>query len=132
MKKRRINFYYCASTHDALFHGVMVVETALAINGIKAIGYTRFAERNQAFDWEMQQNNAEESIIKACDMVIIDNPTLTEEKAGVLREAERWNVPVYAFQGEDAQKEICNFQGCVFACRALLGRSSGCDPILIR
>lgn len=40
MEKRRVNFYYCPADNSNPLSEISVVETALAINGIKAYGYS--------------------------------------------------------------------------------------------
>lgn len=131
MKKRRINFFYCATNTEMSIRDVVLVETALAINGIKAAGYVEANKLNRPFDWEMQQNGAEESLVKACDMVVFDDCEMDESKQRVLFEAKRWNIPAFAFHGE-ATTEISDFKSCICTCKSLLGRESDCEPILIQ
>lgn len=132
MKKRRINFYYCASSKASdSMNSAIFMEAALAINGIKAVGYTASTHKNPPYDWEMKQKGAEESIIKACDMVLFDNYDANNDSdKKALQEAQHWEIPVYAFHGK-AEKGVNSFYDCVANCNKLLGRENSRKPILI-
>lgn len=132
MNKRRINFYYCASSKENEQTNIAILmEAVLAINGIKAVGYTEPTHDNSPYDWEMQQKGAAESVIKACDMVLFDNFNANNEAdKKTLQEARCWNVPVYVFRG-NAINGINSFNDCIAYCNKLLGREITRKPIQI-
>lgn len=127
MKKRRINFYCCAAQAE---NTAILMEAALAINGIKAVGYTATNPNNPPYDWEMQQKGVEESLIKACDMVIFDTYTSSDAEKAVLQEAQRYAVPAYVFRGNETA-EVEPFSDCISTCNKLLGRADRHEPVLI-
>lgn len=132
MKKRRINFYCCASSKsNEEKNPAIFMEAVLAINGIKAVGYTEPNHDNPPYDWEMQQKGAEESIIKACDMVLFDNfDANNDADEKTLQEAKHWHIPVYAFRG-NAANGMNSFDDCIITCNKLLGRENTRKPIQI-
>ena len=78
----------------------------------------------------MVQKGAEESLLRACDMVIFSNYHKQASKSEkVLHEAEQWGVMLYTFRGEATDK-VKNFAECIAACQKLLGRKQT-PPILI-
>lgn len=130
MEKRRVNFYYCPADNSNPLPEISVVETALAINGIKAYGYSNALSNNRTFDYSMLQNGAQESLLKACDMIIFfDYSKQASKFEKVLLEAKQWNRMVYTFRGQ-ANGEIKDFADCIAACQKLLGRETT-PPILI-
>lgn len=130
--KRRINFYFAGDAREAVSK-VALVETLLAINGIKAVGYVEDTTLNSPYDWEMQQKKADEnsSIVNVCDMVVFDDNDLNENEQRVLCEAKKKHVPVFVFQGT-ATSEIGDFRGCILECNRLLGRTMSGEPVLIQ
>lgn len=134
MSKRRINFVYCASAKsDAETEQIIFVETALAINGIKAVGYTAQKSCDRSYDWEMLQKGANISVVKGSDMVIFDNYVANDPvKESVLQEAQKWGIPVYVFSGNGNGKDVQSFNHCITACKKLLGSCNASNPILIK
>ena len=132
MKKRRINFYFPGDIKETISR-VVLVETMLAINGIKAVGYVEETRLNPPYDWEMQQKAADEnsSIVNACDMVVFDDDDLNENERRVLCEAKEKHVPVFVFQGT-ATSEVGDFRSCILECNRLLGRTMSGEPVLIQ
>lgn len=130
MEKRRVNFYYCPADNSNPLPEISVVETALAINGIKAYGYSDALSEKRPFDYSMVQKGAEESLLRACDMVIFSNYHKQASKPEkVLHEAEQWGLVSYTFRGEATDK-VKDFAECIAACQKLLGRKQT-PPILI-
>lgn len=128
--KRRINIYFSfpdGYSDEGQDRFIKKFELSLALNGIKAYGFSDARKCSSNFDYEMLNKGADTYLLGSCDMVI-NLDYHSAKLSAVNRKANEAGIPVF-YLGNDAD-DSHDFTACVRLCRQMLKHEDNYTIIL--